>query len=78
MMRLKHSLYSLKDAARILHNLLKSHFAEAVLTQLNCDPSVFQNDCATVICYVNDLLIFSPQMAVIGTLKKKWEMRFVL
>lgn len=69
-MRLKRSLYGVKDAARIWLELLKSQFAEPGLTQLNGAPCVFQNDRATVICDVDDLLIFSPHMAVIENLKK--------
>lgn len=41
-MRLRHTLYGLKDGARIWYKFLKSKIAEAGLVQLKSAPYVFK------------------------------------
>lgn len=77
-MRLKRSFCGLKDATRIWHELLTEQFAESSLTQLESAPCVFQNATTILICYVDDLLMFSENMADIERLKQRLAKKFVL
>lgn len=70
-MRLKRSLYGLKDAAHIWYELLKSQFAEAVLVKLKSAPCVFKFEKTILICYVDDLLVSFRNMSDILKLKHK-------
>lgn len=56
-MKLDRSLYRLRDAAKIWHDLLTAQFREAILTVLRRAPYVYENEDKLVICYVNDLLM---------------------
>lgn len=77
-MKLKHRLYWLKDAARILRYLLKSKFTEAGLTHRSSASSVSRLNNWILICYVEDLLVLFQKISKIARLKRKLEKKFIL
>lgn len=59
MMSSKRTLYSLRNAVQVLYDLLAAKFMTANLKPVQSAPCVFQKKRMLVICYVDDLVMFS-------------------
>lgn len=68
-MILRKSLYELKDAAHIWFGLVADKSEETILRYLNSAPCIFWKKNVLVVCYVDDLLVFTVKLPQIGHLK---------
>lgn len=76
-MRLERSLYGLKDAARILHELVKHRCQKNGLKELPSALCVFTDHGIIVVCYVDDVLMFAKHQRDMNRVKQNLEKDFV-
>lgn len=74
--KLLKALYGLKQAPRIWYETLARFLEELGYTALDSDMSVFQGHGIIVAIYVDDLLIFGPDISKIRELKKALSAKF--
>ena len=75
--KLQKALYGLKQSPRVWYNTLHDYFKSLGYQRTNADHSVFLHSNKTIVAvYVDDLLIFGPDMSVIQELKAQLRQKF--
>jgi len=74
--RLRKCIYGLKQAARAWHKLFSGHLESIGFEKIPDDPCIMINDKATILIYVDDLLIFGKQLKDVESAKQAISQRF--
>lgn len=77
LLKLLHSLHSLKNAAKICFDTVLVHFRPFKLKRLESAPRIFHETGMLVVCYVDELLIFSQNDGAILKFKMYLDQNFV-
>lgn len=70
-MKLYRSLYSLAEAAKVWNDLLIESFALIELKELESAPCILSGNNTTLICYIDDLIVFAKSKRVIDSIDQK-------
>lgn len=60
--KLQRSLYDLMDEANIWYEVTANKLEKGDLNDVKSSPCIFRNEKAIVVCYVDDLLVFTKDM----------------
>lgn len=77
-LRLKKSLYDLKDTAFIWNQTLENHFTNVGLTEMQSDPWFLSKEKLIVMCYVDGLILFRKTIAILENFEVKLGIKFIL
>lgn len=77
-LKLHKSLYGLRDAARILHELLIKAFKSFWLTEQGAAPYIFVDKNMVVLYHLYHILIFTSKKEATENLKRPFEKRYAV